>query len=330
MEISSGKWLSEWEWLSDDHYQMAYYDDHLSFGSISPNESNSSFSNISPNISTNNFISPVVEEEEEDIKRPVKQLRMMTNNCPKGSDKNNKSPIFSSPNNPSPPLSISSKIISFENSNSSSLDNYYGDEKDYPMTYTEGAKRAGSSFRSPVDAKEHVISERKRRERMGQLLISLSALIPNLKKVDRASIIEGAANYVKQLQERVETLEEQVAKKTVESAIYVKKTQIYVDEESSSSDDQNIKQEESLPEIEARVSERDVLITIHCEKNMGSLVSILNEVEKLNLLVISSNVVPFGRATLHVTISAQMKDEISSITATNIVKNLKLAMQRTI
>lgn len=48
-----------------------------------------------------------------------------------------------------------------------------------------GIKRKASSLgpRSPVLAKEHVLAERKRREKLSEKFIALSALLPGLKKV---------------------------------------------------------------------------------------------------------------------------------------------------
>ncbi|PPR85509.1 hypothetical protein GOBAR_AA35180 [Gossypium barbadense] len=181
---------------------------------------------------------------------------------------------------------------------------------------------------TPLHAQDHVIAERKRREKLSQRFISLSALIPGLKKTDKASVLGDAIKYMKQLQEKVATLEEQAAKKATESVIFVKKTQIYADDETSSSDenfDSNQTNNKLFPEIEARVSDKDVLIRIHCEKNKGFISNIMNEVEKLHLCVWNTNVLPFGQATLDITIVAQMEAEFS-MTVKDLVKSLRLAL----
>ncbi|KAK1383300.1 hypothetical protein POM88_021035 [Heracleum sosnowskyi] len=72
--------------------------------------------------------------------------------------------------------------------------------------------------------------------------IALSALVPGLKKMDKASVLGDAIKYLKQLQEKVKTLEEQTRRKSTESVALANK---------SSSDDRaaSIPVEESLPEI---------------------------------------------------------------------------------
>ncbi|XP_039008115.1 transcription factor bHLH25-like [Hibiscus syriacus] len=203
-----------------------------------------------------------------------------------------------------------SHIISFHNSNSSPpviSHQYYG---------LDCALQPGIT-RTPLHAQEHVIAERKRRERITQSFLSLSALIPGLIKRDKISVLGDAIEYLKQLQERVATLEEQVAKRTVESVKFVKKTQFDADviETPSFVDSQ-------YPEIEVRVSDKDVLIRIHCETNKGCISSIINEVEKLHLSVINSNAFPLGQAALDITIVARMESEFS-MTLKDLVKTLR-------
>ena len=67
--------------------------------------------------------------------------------------------------------------------------------------------------------------------------------------MDKASVLGDAVKYVKQLQERVQTLEEQAAKRTLGSGVLVKRSIIFADDETSDSHC-----EHSLPEVEVRVS----------------------------------------------------------------------------
>lgn len=124
--------------------------------------------------------------------------------------------------------------------------------------------------------------------------------------MDKASVLGDAIKYVKQLQERVNILEEQTKKRTVESVVFVKKSQVSADNQDSSSWDQNF-DGQALPEIEVRVSEKDVLIRIHCENQKGVLVKTLSEIEKLGYLsVVNTSALPFGNSTLDITIIAQV------------------------
>ncbi|KAJ0096440.1 hypothetical protein Patl1_28430 [Pistacia atlantica] len=215
---------------------------------------------------------------------------------------------------------VSSQIISFGNSTSSPPISQL-------VSGTEYAMIPKNEPRTPLHAQEHLVAERKRREKLCQRLIALSALVPGLKKTDKASVLGDAVKYLKQLQERVKKLEEQAVNKTMESKVVVKKSLIFIEgEESSLSDEKSYRQSNQyLPEIEARVSDRDVLVRIHCEKNDDCIVNILTEIEKHNLTVAKSNVLPFGNSTLDITVVAQMDVEFS-MTVKDLVKNLRLAL----
>ncbi|KAL4378248.1 hypothetical protein GQ457_02G015660 [Hibiscus cannabinus] len=322
MEILSSKWLSELEMEDPAFFPQLPFDeysfDETNFQSLS-SESYSSYPNIEQKISQNDVSCNNIEayRQVEELKRPMKQLK--TNSW-----------SFSMNQNIPPKVSSSSShIISFNNSDSPPplSHQHYGLDSDVKPSFNEVSKRAvGSLTRTPLHAQDHVIAERKRREKLSQRFISLSTLIPGLKKTDKASILGDAIKYMQQLQEKVATLEEQAAKKMVESVILVKKTQIYADDETSSSDENfDTQSHKPFPEIEARVSDKDVLIRIHCEKNKGFISNIINEVEKLHLSVVNTNVLPFGQATLDITIVSQMEAEFS-MTGKDLVKNLRLAL----
>lgn len=125
--------------------------------------------------------------------------------------------------------------------------------------------------------------------------------------MDKASVLADAIKYLKQLQEKVKTLEEQTRKKTIESVVFVKKSQLFADSDDFSSD-QNFSGpfDEPLPEIEARFCDKSVLIRIHCEKRKGLPEKIMSQIEKCHLTVINSNVMTFGSSALDITIVAQV------------------------
>ncbi|ERN14196.1 hypothetical protein AMTR_s00033p00078670, partial [Amborella trichopoda] len=189
--------------------------------------------------------------------------------------------------------------------------------------------------KSSSHTQDHIIAERKRREKLSQRFIALSAIVPGLKKMDKASVLGDAIKYVTQLQERVKNLEEETAKKTVESAVLVNKSHVYLDDSSSSSsstssssslsEDDNSGNGVSLPEIEARVADKSVLIRIHCEKRKGILAKAIAEVEKFHLYVLNASFMSFASCALDLTLVAQMEEEYS-MTAKDLVKALRLAL----
>ncbi|XP_062073191.1 transcription factor NAI1-like [Humulus lupulus] len=193
----------------------------------------------------------------------------------------------------------------------------------------QGVRRVGSistNTRSPLHARDHVIAERKRREKLNQKFIALSAVIPGLKKMDKASVLGDAINYVKHLEERVRTLEEQQEMKTKnhESVILMKKSLLCAVEDSSSDNDMVL---QPLSEIEARVSNKDVLIRIYCEKQYGgcNLANLLTKIENLHLTIVNTSALPLGSSTIDITIVAQMDVEFC-MTHNELKENLRQAL----
>lgn len=127
--------------------------------------------------------------------------------------------------------------------------------------------------------------------------------------MDKASILGDAIKYMKELQDRVKTLEEQSRKKkSMESVVFVKKYELCADGESSSSEENfsGSPIDEPLPEIEARFSDKEVLIRVHCERKKGILDKIVAEIEKLHLTVVNSSAMSFGDSAIDITIIAQV------------------------
>ncbi|XP_074264717.1 transcription factor bHLH18-like [Silene latifolia] len=175
-------------------------------------------------------------------------------------------------------------------------------------------------------SQEHVLAERRRREKMTERFVALSALIPGLKKMDKASILGDAAKYVKQLEEQIRKQEEQVAKRRVESVVLVKKSHGEVDCTSSSSDETLTP---GLVDIEARISNKNVLIRVHSQKKDGLLEFVLKEIGNLHMTILNCTTMPFGRYAVDITLIAEIIDDNNlSMTSNEIVKHLGLALQQ--
>ncbi|KAK2372457.1 transcription factor bHLH18 [Trifolium repens] len=192
------------------------------------------------------------------------------------------------------------------------------ENKDFAANYDNRANQT----RNRTQAQEHVMAERKRREKLTRSFIALSAIVPGLKKMDKASVLGDAIKYMKQLQARLKSLEEQVEdNKKAGSAVQVKRSIIFTD---NNDHDENNKKT-LLPEIEVRVSSKDVLIKIQCDKQSGRAATVLGQLENLNLIVQSSNFLPFGNNIVDVTIVAQMNKE-NCVTAKDLLGSIRQAL----
>ncbi|RLN39019.1 transcription factor bHLH25-like [Panicum miliaceum] len=77
--------------------------------------------------------------------------------------------------------------------------------------------------RAHWNTQEHVIAERKRREKMQQQFVTLATIVPDLTKTDKISLLGSTIEYVKQLEEKVKTLEGQNARRTSEPIVFESK-----------------------------------------------------------------------------------------------------------
>nr|ACG29797.1 symbiotic ammonium transporter [Zea mays] len=190
---------------------------------------------------------------------------------------------------------------------------------------------AAAAARPASQNQDHILAERKRREKLSQRFIALSKIVPGLKKMDKASVLGDAIKYVKQLQDQVKGLEDDARRRPVEAAVLVKKSQLSADDdEGSSCDDNSVGAEAAsatlLPEIEARLSDRTVLVRVHCDNRKGVLIAALSEVERLGLSVMNTNVLPFTASSLDITIMAMAGDDFC-LSAKDIVKKLNQAFK---
>ncbi|KAL1292728.1 transcription factor bHLH19 isoform X2 [Arachis ipaensis] len=162
------------------------------------------------------------------------------------------------------------------------------------------------------EALDPIMDETQRKKKQRELeerLLALSATIPSSgfknNKMDDRSILDNASNYVKQLQQRVRELEQEVG--------------------GGSNNNKGGGNNINLPEVKVRVLQNEVLIIIHCEKQKGLMLKILTKLENLHLSVLNNSVLPFGKSTLDITIVAQMGDRYS-MTVKELVKTLRLTI----
>nr|CAA8287216.1 Unknown [Brassica oleracea]CAA8391820.1 Unknown [Brassica oleracea]CAA8403418.1 Unknown [Brassica oleracea] len=209
----------------------------------------------------------------------------------------------------------SSRILSFENATQNVMDyelspTYQNSifspkvEAEVPPNWMNGkrTKRAQPLYKSQSNAQDHIISERKRREKLTQRFVALSAVM------DKASVLGDAQKHIKYLQEKVGEFEEQKRERRLESMVLVKKSKLILDDNNQSSSSSCCEDDSStldLPEIEVKFSDKDVLIKILCEKQKGHVAKIMAEVEKWNFSsvlflnlrhfsITNSSVLPFG------------------------------------
>lgn len=124
-------------------------------------------------------------------------------------------------------------------------------------------------------------------------------------QLDKASLLEDGINYVKALQERVRVLEEEEEEERIRRSSVNDAAREDSSSYNSSSSTTTATESEG-PEIQARISEKQVLIKIFCRSEKGLMSRIPSEIAKMNLNVVDMRIMPFGGTALDITILAQV------------------------
>ncbi|KAJ6703584.1 TRANSCRIPTION FACTOR EGL1 [Salix viminalis] len=153
----------------------------------------------------------------------------------------------------------------------------------------------------------HVLSEKRRREKLNKSLMILKSIVPSISKVDKVSILDGTIQYLQELERKVEELE---SRRELLEAITKRKPQDTVErtsdnygsnkigngknsltnkrkapdiDEMESDTNQNISKDGSADHTIVSMNKEDVLIEIKCLWREGILLELMDAASHLHL-----------------------------------------------
>ncbi|KAL6867428.1 hypothetical protein ACP4OV_015452 [Aristida adscensionis] len=229
-----------------------------------------------------------------------------------------------------PPSSSSSSILSFGGQPAGTL-NFSGvDWRDGGVEGVQMQHAAAPERRSRAhwNTQEHVIAERRRREKMQQQFMALATIVPDLTKTDKISLLGSTIEYVKQLEEKVKALEEQGTRRTSEPVVFESRCHISPDADGSGPSGSAASGDDgggSGATVEASVHGDTVLLKICCAERRGVLVMVISELESQGLSIINTSVLPFTDSYLNITITAKIGEGFS--TTAELVDRLSTALR---
>ncbi|KAM3369337.1 hypothetical protein ACQJBY_017314 [Aegilops geniculata] len=156
----------------------------------------------------------------------------------------------------------------------------------------DGTARAQES----TNTKNHVISERRRREKLNEMFLILKSLVPSIHKVDKASILAETIAYLRELEQKVEALESNraagiavqrrhdVAGKKVLAAGSKRKAS-----ELGGDDAERVLPKDGGPSsvVNVTVTDREVLLEVQCRWKELLMTQVFDGIKSLRLDVLS-------------------------------------------
>ncbi|KAL5209612.1 hypothetical protein ABZP36_005235 [Zizania latifolia] len=123
---------------------------------------------------------------------------------------------------------------------------------------------------------KNLMAERRRRKRLNDRLSMLRSIVPKISKMDRTSILGDTIDYVKELTERIKTLEEEIGASPEELDL------LNTVKDSSSGNNEMLVRNSTKFDVERRGS-GSTRIEICCPANPGVLLSTVSSLELLGL-----------------------------------------------
>ncbi|PON55987.1 Basic helix-loop-helix transcription factor [Parasponia andersonii] len=176
-------------------------------------------------------------------------------------------------------------------------------------------------------ASKNIVSERNRRKKLNERLFALRAVVPNISKMDKASIIKDAIDYIQQLHEQEKSIQAEIIE--LESNKVIKKNPGYdfdhelpillrskkkkIDQQFYDSGGSRSGSTSPIEVLELRVTYmggKTLVVSLTCSKRTDTMVKLCEVFESLKLKIITANITAFsGRLLKTVFIEADEEEK---------------------
>ncbi|CAI8589893.1 unnamed protein product [Vicia faba] len=178
-----------------------------------------------------------------------------------------------------------------------------------------------SSSPDGAASSKNIVSERNRRKKLNERLFALRAVVPNISKMDKASIVKDAIEYIEHLQEQEKNIEAEIME--LESGIpnsinqnfdFDQELPVLLRSKKKRTDqlyDSISSTNSPIELLELRVTymgENTVVVSMTCSKRTDTMVKLCEVFESLNLKIITANITCFS-GTLLKTVFIQANEE---------------------
>lgn len=202
---------------------------------------------------------------------------------------------------------------------------YFLENEEYSLAMDEFSAYYDSS--SPDGAassvaSKNIVSERNRRKKLNDRLFALRAVVPNISKMDKASIIKDAIDYIQELHDQESRIQAEILE--LESVKLTKNPGFQYDQEllpvlrSKKTKLDNIfdyggSTASPIEVLELKVThmgEKTMVVSITCSKRTDTMVKLCEVFESLKLKIITANITAVsGRLLKTVFIETDERDK---------------------
>ncbi|XAR62927.1 hypothetical protein NMG60_11022674 [Bertholletia excelsa] len=149
-----------------------------------------------------------------------------------------------------------------------------------PKTPKKRGRKPSQGRETPLN---HVEAERQRREKLNHRFYALRAVVPNVSRMDKASLLSDAVSYINELKAKVEDLESQVQRESKKV-----KTELadITDNQSTTTSVDQTRPNVNLPlELEVNVIGSDAMIRVQSENTNYPAARLMDALRELELTV---------------------------------------------
>ncbi|KAI4344472.1 hypothetical protein L6164_011695 [Bauhinia variegata] len=185
----------------------------------------------------------------------------------------------------------------------------------YDSSSPDGAATSGAS--------KNIVSERNRRKKLNERLFALRAVVPNISKMDKASIIKDSIEYIQHLHEQEKSIQAEIME--LESGKLNKNPRYEFEQElpvllrskKKKTEQQQLYDSVSsrnspIEVLELRVTymgEKTVVVSLTCSKRTDTMVKLCEVFESLKLKIITANITTFSGRLLKTVFVEAEEDE---------------------